>query len=294
MEIFQRLHSIYEFIRPILDVALLAFIIYKGYELLEKTHALPLVKGAGFLILVYGIAFLLNLTTIRWVLSVIAPGLIIAIAIVFQPELRKIFMQLGQADFFRPNTAVQIGKLDAVVTAAELLSQRRRGMIVVFPKKINLKNIIDTGTKINAEISSSLIVAIFEFDGPLHDGAMVIQHGKIIAAGCFLPLTERQDIRKNFGTRHRASLGMAEQSDAVVLIVSEESGAISLAYDAKLYYDLTSAEISRKLLELLGHQPGARTGDTQDTDDSSFAKGGKKDLSAQKDSSVKSREVLVE
>jgi len=248
---FQWLRSIYEYIRPVLDIVLLAFILYKGYELLEKTQALPLVKGTGFLFLVYAIAWILNLTTLRWVLTIIAPGLFIAIAIVFQPELRKIVLRLGQTEFFKPNAIANIGKLDAVVTAAELLSEKRRGMLVVFPRKINLKNIIDTGTKINAEISSSLIVAIFEFDGPLHDGALVIYGGKIISAGCFLPLSERQDIRKNFGTRHRASLGMAEQSDAVVLIVSEETGAISLAYDSKLYYDLSSAEVTRKLMELL-------------------------------------------
>jgi len=251
MSWFQNILEIYDLIRPVLDVAILAFILYKGYELLEKTQALPLVKGAGFLALVYGIAFLFNLTTLRWVLTMIAPGLFIAIAIVFQPELRKIFMKLGQGEFFRPNVTVHIGKLDAVVTAAELLSEQRRGMLVVFPRKINLKNIMDTGTRINAEISSSLIVALFQFDGPLHDGAMVIQSGKIIAAGCFLPLSERQDIRKNFGTRHRASLGMAEQSDAVVLVVSEETGAVSLAYDAKLYYDLSTNEVTRKLKELL-------------------------------------------
>jgi len=276
---FQWLSSIYDFIRPVLDVALLAFILYKGYELLEKTQALPLVKGAGFLALVYGIAFLFNLTTLRWVLTTIAPGLFIAIAIVFQPELRKIFMRLGQTEFFRPNATVQIGKLDAVITAAELLSQKRRGMLVVFPRKINLKHITDTGTRINAEISSGLIVAIYEFDGPLHDGAMVIQSGKISAAGCFLPLSERQDIRKNFGTRHRASLGMAEQSDAVILVVSEETGAISLAYDSKLYYDLSSAEVTRKLKELL--DKGSRK-------ESSL-------LSDQKDSvESEEREVLVD
>jgi len=251
MVIFQWINLIYDFIRPILDVALLAFILYKAYELLEKTQAFPLVKGAGFLALVYGIAFLFNLSTLRWVLTIIAPGLFIAIAIVFQPELRKIILRLGQTDFFRPSVTAQIGKLDAVVTAAELLSQRGRGMLVVFPRKINIRNIMETGTRINAEMSSSLIVAIFEFDGPLHDGAMIVQGGKIAAAGCLLPLSERQDIRKNFGTRHRASLGMAEQTDAVTLIVSEETGAISLAYDSKLYYDLSSAEITRKLMELL-------------------------------------------
>ena len=250
----QKIAFYYELIRPVLDVALLAFLIFKGYELLERSQALPLVKGAGFLVLVYGMAWFFKLTTLWWVLRIIAPGLFIAIAIVFQPELRKIFIRLGQGVFFKTNTTVNIGKLDAVVTAAELLSERRRGMLVVFPRKINVKNIMETGTRINAEISSSLIVAIFEFDGPLHDGAMFISHGKIAAAGCFLPLSERQDIRKNFGTRHRASLGMAEQSDSVVLVVSEETGAISLAYDSKLYYDLSPMEVTRKLMELLDRE----------------------------------------
>jgi len=276
MTLLQNLSAIYEYIRPVLDVALLAYLLYKGYELLEKTQALPLVKGAGFLALVYGIAWLFNLTTLRWVLTIIAPGIFIAIAIVFQPELRKIFMRLGHGDFFRPNASIQIGKLDAVVTAAELLSQRRRGMLIVFPRKINLKNIMDTGTRINAEISSSLIIALYEFDGSLHDGAMIIHGGRIAAAGCFLPLSERQDIRKNFGTRHRASLGMAEQSDAVVLIVSEETGAMSLAYDAKLYYDLSSAEITRKLKELLDKDKRKETAE--------------QDISSSDDN----REVLVE
>jgi diadenylate cyclase len=251
VEWFQFLTSIYDLIRPILDVAILAFLFYKVYDLLVKTQAVQLVKGAGLLVLVYFIAFLFKLTTLQWILTTLAPGLFIAVAIVFQPELRKIIIRLGQGDFFRPDTKPSIGRLEAVITAAEILSQQRRGMLVVFPRRTNIRNIIDTGTRINAEISSSLIVAIFAFDGPLHDGAMIIQHGKIVAAGCLLPLSEQQDIRKSFGTRHRASLGMSEQSDAVILVVSEETGAISLAYDAKLYYDLSPLEVTRKLKELL-------------------------------------------
>jgi diadenylate cyclase len=212
---------------------------------------MQLVKGAGLLSLVYGIAFLFRLTTLQWILSIVAPGVFIAIAIVFQPELRKIFMRLGQGDFFRPDNRPRIGQLEAVVTAAEILSEQRRGMLVVFPRKTNIKNIADTGTRLNADISSNLIVAIFVFDGPLHDGAMVIQNNRIAAAGCFLPLSEQQDIRKSFGTRHRAALGMSEQSDAVILVVSEETGSISLAYDGDLYYDLSSLEITRKLKEFL-------------------------------------------
>jgi diadenylate cyclase len=251
MEWFQRLTSVYDFVRPVLDVAILAFLLYKAYDLLVKTQAVQLVKGAGFLVLVYGIAFFFKLTTLQWILTTLAPGIFIAIAIVFQPELRKIIIRLGQGDLFRPDHKPHIGQLEAVVTAAEILSQQKRGMLVVFPRRINIKNIIDTGTRLNAEISSSLIVTVFEFDGPLHDGAMIIYGDRIAAAGCFLPLSEQQDIRKSFGTRHRASLGMSEQSDAVVLVVSEETGSISLAYDAKLYYDLSPLEVTRKLKELL-------------------------------------------
>ena len=126
-------------------------------------------------------------------------------------------------------------------------------MLVIFLRQNNLKEIIEnpSATRINAEISSNLLVTIFEFDTPLHDGAVVIDKGRIIAAGCYLPLTKQEDINKSFGTRHRAALGIAEETDAVVLIVSEESGAISLAYDSKLYYDLTTDNIESELTYLL-------------------------------------------
>jgi diadenylate cyclase len=247
----QRLLTAFDLLRPVLDVALLAFLLYKGYELLRKTQAMQLLKGAGLIVIVYSIAFLFNLSTLLWVLNTLAPGLFIAIAIVFQPELRKIFMHLGQREFFNPDAKPSIGQLEAVINAAELLSQQRRGMLVVFPRKINIRNVIETGTRLNAEISTNMIVALFQFDGPLHDGAMIIQNGKIAAAGCFLPLSEQQDIRKSFGTRHRASLGMSEQSDAVVLVVSEETGALSIAFDSRLFYDLSAIEVTRKLTELL-------------------------------------------
>ena len=251
MEWFQNFNLVYNFIRPVLDVAILAFLLYKIYELLVKTQAMQLVKGAGSLALVYGVAVLFKLSTLQWLLRTMAPGLFIAVAIVFQPELRKIFIRLGQGELFRPDIRPRLGVLEAVVTAAEILSNERRGMLVVFPRRTNIRNIIETGTRLNAEISSSLIVTIFEFDTPLHDGAMVIQNNHIIAAGCFLPLSEQSDIKKSFGTRHRAALGMTEQSDAVVLVVSEETGAISLTVDGKIYYDLSTIEVTRKLKELL-------------------------------------------
>jgi diadenylate cyclase len=252
MEWLQRLIALYdELLVPVLDVAILTFLLYKTYELLVKTQAVQIVKGAGFLALVYMVAKLFRLSTLGWILNALAPGLIVAVAIIFQPELRKLMIRLGQTELFKPDSKPQLVHLEAVIAAAQHLAEERRGMLIVFPRKVNLRNIIETGTKISADISSALIIAVFEFDGPLHDGAMVIQYGRIAAAGCFLPLSEQQDIKKSFGTRHRASLGISEQSDAVVLVVSEETGAISLAFDGKLYYDLMPDELTRKLMNLI-------------------------------------------
>jgi diadenylate cyclase len=171
---------------------------------------------------------------------------------------------LGLTEIFRPDNKPHLGQLEAAITAAEILSEQRRGMLIVFPRRTNIQNVIDTGTRINGEISSTLIVTVFQFDGPLHDGAMVIQNGRIAAAGCFLPLSEQNDIKKSFGTRHRAALGMSEQSDAVVLIVSEETGAISLAYESQIYYDLSPAEIHAKLRDMLSRPARGATSDGGD------------------------------
>jgi diadenylate cyclase len=251
VDYLSRLLHIYNVVRPVLDVLILAFLLYKSYEFLVKTRAIQLVKGAGSLVLVFGAAYIFKLETLQWLLNIIAPGFLIAIAIVFQPELRKIFIKIGLAGIFTPNKKPDLGLLEATVTAADILSEMRRGMLIVFPRRTDIKDIIETGTRISGEISSAMIVTVFQFDGPLHDGAMVIQNGRVEAAGCFLPLSEQQDIKKSFGTRHRAALGMSEQSDAVVLVVSEETGAISLASDGKLYYDLSPDEIQKKLRSLL-------------------------------------------
>jgi diadenylate cyclase len=238
-------------VRPVLDILILAFLIYKGYQIMVKTQAVQLVRGAVFMVGVYALAFFLKLTTLQWILNLLAPGIVIAVAIVFQPELRKIFMRLGQGEWFRVNAKPKLSQLEAVLNAAEVLSGLKRGALIVFPRQVGIKNIIDTGTRLNADLSSSLIVTVFGHDTPLHDGAMIVQGGKIVAAGCFLPLSEQQDIRRSFGTRHRAALGLSEETDSIILIVSEETGAISLANDSKLYYDLNIAMIQRRLSELL-------------------------------------------
>jgi diadenylate cyclase len=239
------------YIRPLLDVLLLAYLIYSTYQILVKTQAIQLVKGILLLAGIYAIAFFLQLSTVTWILGIVAPGLVIALAIIFQPELRKIFMHLGQGKLFKQNSQPRASQIEASVTACEILSETRRGALIVFSRNVGLKEIVDKGIKLDAILSTSLLVTIFAHDNPLHDGAAVVQDGRVAAAACFLPLSEQQDIKKSFGSRHRAALGISEESDAVVLVVSEETGALSLAYDSKLYYGLLSDQVRMRLGRLL-------------------------------------------
>ena len=240
-----------EIVLPGLDILILAFLVYKSYQILVQTKAVQLIKGVALIVLIYGAAFFFNLRTLLWVLNLMVPGLVIGLAIIFQPELRKIFTRIGQGGWFKFSQQDTSLQFEALVNAAEVLSARRRGALIVLPRQVGIKNYVDTGTRLDAEISSALLLTIFAFDTALHDGAVIIERGRIVAAGCFLPLSEQPDIRRSFGTRHRAALGIAEESDAVVLIVSEETGAMSLAYEANLLYDLSAKELTRRLREIM-------------------------------------------
>lgn len=238
-------------ILPVVDIFLLAFIFYKSYQILLQTRAISLVKGIVFLALLYALAFLLQLRTVLWVLNFLAPSLIVGIAIIFQPELRKIFTRLGQGKLFRLNEASQPLQIDIVLKAANHLADMGRGALIVFVRNVGQKNLAETGTRLDAELSTALLVSIFAYDTPLHDGAVIIENGRILSAGCFLPLSEQQEIRRSFGTRHRAALGLAEESDALILVVSEEARTMSLAYDSAIHYDLGLEEVRSRLADLL-------------------------------------------
>ena len=240
-----------DYIRPVIDIMILSFIIYYIYKILVQTRAIQLVKGAFLIALLYAVAIFLQLTTLLWIMNSLATVLVIIIAIVFQPELRSIFTKIGQSEWFRFTPRPRPYQLDSILNAVEVLSGRRRGCLIVFSRRVGLKNVLDTGTRLNADLSTSLILTIFGSETPLHDGAILLQSGTVVAAGCFLPLSDQADIRRSFGTRHRAALGLVENTDAVVLVVSEESGAISLAYDANLYYDLSISEVRTIMRRLL-------------------------------------------
>ena len=246
----ESLLRIYDYIRPVLDVGVLFFLLYKGYELIIRTNSAQILKAAIIIAVAYAVVGIFDLTTVKWLLT---PALLVGFVLVFQPEIRKILLKLGQVEWFnsRKKTLYSSDTIQNVLLAADTLSKQKRGMLVVFLRKTKLENISDTGEKLDAKISASLLVTIFVFDTPLHDGACVIQDDRLVAAGCFLPLSEQYDIKKTYGTRHRAALGTSEVSDSVVLVVSEETGAISLAYDSVLHYDLSMSQLTSDLTRLL-------------------------------------------
>ena len=248
-----------EVVRPVLDVLVLAYLLYKSWQILVQTRAVQLLKGTIIMVLIYAVSFFLRLTTLLWILNVLVPGLVIAIAIVFQPELRKIFTQIGSREWFRAGARPESLRVESVLNAVQLLSTRRRGALIVLPRRVGVKNIVQTGTILNAEISTNLIMTIF-FDGTaLHDGAMIIEGNRIVAAGCFLPLSQREDVESSFGARHRAALGLAEESDALVVVVSEENGAVSLARDGDIRYNIGIAEVEAGIRSLLPSDRAAQS-----------------------------------
>ena len=238
-------------IRPLIDVAVLTFLLYKGYRILYQTRAIPLLRGIILMGLVYGVSVGLKLETLTWILNFIAPGIFVGLAIVFQPELRKIFTQIGQGSWFTPQAKPKAQHVDAVLLSCRQLSQMRRGALITFIRKVGLKSIVERGTNLDAEVSTALLTSVFSYDTPLHDGGLIIEGGRIVSAGCLYPLSDNPTLSKSFGTRHRASLGLAEESDAVTVVVSEETGAISLAYNGALHYDLGPDELRRRLKDLL-------------------------------------------
>jgi len=255
----ESLLHLYDYIRPVLDIVVLTFILFKTYDFISKTGSSQILSAVVVIGVAYGLASFLHLETLLWILNILAPTLLLTFVIIFQPEIRKLFIRIGQSGWLKYGGKSKHTYVDSVLIAAEMLSAQKRGMLVVFSRRTKLDEQVKSGTNLNADITSSLLMCIFGKDTTLHDGAVIITGDKIVSAGCFLPVSENYSIKKTFGTRHRAALGISEVSDAVVLIVSEESGALSLAYDSKLNYDLTTNEIRKQLEKLLDIKPDQKT-----------------------------------
>jgi diadenylate cyclase len=207
------------------------------------------------LFVVYVIANWWELKTVKWLLSKIMDAAIVAAAVIFQPELRRILERVGRTNFsrgqfFEKDEGQSITEcIDSVSKAAAIMQEKKIGALIVFERTTQLGEIINTGTIIDAEASVSMINNVFFPKSPLHDGAMIIRGGRLYAAGCILPLTQREDLSLQLGTRHRAAIGMSESSDAIVIVVSEETGIISVAIDCSLTRGLTPKSLRSLLLK---------------------------------------------
>lgn len=244
------------FVINILDIAIIAFAVYKILEIMRGTRAMPLAKGVGVLLVFSMLSDVLGLSTVNWVLVQLQTMFIVAIPVVFAPELRRALEQLGTGGIFARSrhlsdndlVAHQVQQICGCMTAA---SASRTGVLIAVTRENGLKEYIDTGIAIDGILSTSLLRNIFIVNTPLHDGAVIITGDQIRAASCFLPLSENKSISMKLGTRHRAAIGLSEVSDAVVMVVSEETGAMSIAEHGRLCYNLSEEALVQTMTELL-------------------------------------------
>ena len=242
----------------VLDILVVAFFLNKLYFMLNNTRAASLVKGLLMLLVIMLISKWLNLYVINWILEKFMTVVMIALPVVFQPELRRALEQIGRGKLFRRSTVLNEEEienmLEAVATTADDLSRNKIGALIVFERETGLDDYIETGIQIDGLISTALFENIFIPNTPLHDGAVIIRGNRIAAASCLLPLTEARNLSQELGTRHRAAIGLSEQTDALVLVVSEETGAVSLARGGALQRYLTHRDV-RDLLRPVMKQP---------------------------------------
>ncbi|MCJ8173876.1 diadenylate cyclase CdaA [Clostridium botulinum] len=225
-------------IYSILDISVVSYIFYKSYMLIKETRAEQLLKGIILIIILIPISSFLHLTMLSWILTKTLTIGVLSFVIIFQPEIRRALEHIGRSAFTDKHLLQDeevMGKvIDSIIVAVDNLSKSRTGALIVIEQFTGLGEIINTGTKLDAVVSSALLENIFVVNTPLHDGATIIRNDRIISAGCFLPLTQNTDINKKLGTRHRAAIGISESSDSITIVVSEETGMISLAVNGQL------------------------------------------------------------
>ncbi|MCU0639483.1 MAG: diadenylate cyclase CdaA [Candidatus Krumholzibacteria bacterium] len=237
----------------ILDIIIVAFLFYRLFLLIRGTRASQMFIGLFLLIVLSIVSQWLNLNAVNWILSSLKTVWVIAFVILFQPELRKALSLLGQNKILGVFLKVeQSGTVSEIVKACQQLSLKNIGAIIVIEQDVGLRNYIETGTPLDARVTSDLLVTIFTPPGPLHDGAVIVDKNRILAAGCILPLSQNPRLGTSLGTRHRAGLGLSEETDAITIIVSEETGMISLAMGGKLKRKLDLNTLRNDLIEHVG------------------------------------------
>ena len=241
-------------ITDLVDVAIIVFLVYKLLSLVKSTRAENILKGVGIFLLALWLSTALELRAVSYILSHVVEWGILALIILFQPEIRQILERLGSKNIrlmrvFRPEKEItELEKaIDQTVVACSELSRTKTGVLMVFERDINLDDIVRTGTELDCTVVSELLKNIFFVKAPMHEGAVIVRHGRIIGGGCMLPLSRNVNLSRDLGMRHRAGIGMSENSDAVVVIVSEETGSISVAIGGMLKRHLMPETLSQLL-----------------------------------------------
>jgi diadenylate cyclase len=250
-------------IPSILDILVVSYIFYKTFMLIKDTRAEQLLKGIVLIILLIPISSVLHLTMLNYILSKTITIGVLSFIIIFQPEIRRALEQIGRSAFndshILKDDETMERVLSEIMDAVLSLSAAKTGALIIIEQYTGLEDIIATGTKIDALVSSAIIENIFVVNTPLHDGAMIIRNDRIISAGCFLPLTGNKDLNKKLGTRHRAALGISENSDALTIVVSEESGTISLAVNGNLTRNYDIDKLKNILVRIIKKRQSRKT-----------------------------------
>lgn len=234
------------------DIAIVALLVYRLILLIKGTRAMQMLTGLGILGIGFFLSSALELFTTHWVLSYFFDYLILIVIVLFQDDLRKALTHVGKNPFFASSSAEEErAMVDEISRAATRLARERVGALIVIERETGLKNFIDTGSRIDARVNAEMLHSIFHETSPLHDGAVMVTSGRLAAAGCFLPLSKDPNIDKRYGTRHRAALGITEDTDAIVVLVSEEAGEAHLVKNGRLMTNLNEQELSRSLTALL-------------------------------------------
>ena len=231
----------------VLDILLVALIIYEVLVMIRGTRAAPMLAGLAAVAVAFYLARIGELVTLNWLVSRLLPYIVFALIVVFQAEIRHVLSDVWRRVSFLRGTAVEGDSYDDIVLAANLFSQHQTGALMVIEREIGLRTYVESGVALDARLSYDLLATIFRPSAPLHDGAVIIQKDRLAAAACFLPLSMNPVLSTQLGTRHRAGIGITEETDAIAVIVSEESGAISMAVGGKIERDLTVEQLREHL-----------------------------------------------
>jgi diadenylate cyclase len=243
----------------VLDIAIVAIVIYELLLLIRGTRAVQMALSGSFLVGLFFLSRWLQLETVNWLIRNLVGYVVFAVIVLFQADIRRALAHFGRAPFFRYFDRQQSADetIEELVTAVSSLASRRIGAIIVFERQIGLRNYIEGGIPLDATVTYDLLASIFQPGSPLHDGAVIVQGDRIAAAACFLPLSVNPRLSKDLGTRHRAALGLTEENDAVAIVVSEETGSISLTLGGDIEREMTTDRLRARLRGLLGPRSAA-------------------------------------